>query len=131
MNLSLGGLAFGIDADGNYGYKKVGADTVIPFSNDFKWLVQNISVTGNYTFNFDKKMSQIIVLISYGTENGIASISVPGTQEKYENKYNSGYWAWLYYVNKDVPAGSQFSIIVNSGPGYNSGNAVVNIFGKY
>lgn len=28
---SLGGLTFGIDADGNYGYKKVGADTVIPF----------------------------------------------------------------------------------------------------
>ena len=28
---SLGGLRFGIDAEGNYGYKKVGADTVTPF----------------------------------------------------------------------------------------------------
>ena len=32
MNLSLGGLTFGVDADGNYGYKKVGADTVTPFN---------------------------------------------------------------------------------------------------
>ena len=31
MDNSLGGLRFGIDSAGNYGYKKVGADTVIPF----------------------------------------------------------------------------------------------------
>ena len=29
----LGGLRFGIDAEGNYGYKKAGADTVIPFNS--------------------------------------------------------------------------------------------------
>lgn len=28
---SLGGMTFGVDADGNYGYIKAGADTVIPF----------------------------------------------------------------------------------------------------
>lgn len=33
LNSNLGGLRFGIDADGNYGYKKVGADTVTPFSS--------------------------------------------------------------------------------------------------
>lgn len=30
---SLGGITFGVDADGNYGYKKAGADTVIPFKS--------------------------------------------------------------------------------------------------
>ena len=33
LNSSLGGLSFGIDADGNYGYYKDGADTVTPFRN--------------------------------------------------------------------------------------------------
>lgn len=33
LNNDLGGLKFGVDADGNYGYRKPGADTVTPFSN--------------------------------------------------------------------------------------------------
>ena len=31
INSNMGGVRFGVDANGNYGYKKVGADTVIPF----------------------------------------------------------------------------------------------------
>lgn len=31
LDSRLGGIRFGIDAEGNYGYKKMGADTVIPF----------------------------------------------------------------------------------------------------
>ena len=31
LNNNLGGIRFGVDAEGNYGYKKVSADTVIPF----------------------------------------------------------------------------------------------------
>ena len=34
LNNSLGGIKFGIDSDGNYGYIKAGADTVTPFSNN-------------------------------------------------------------------------------------------------
>ena len=33
LNNNLGGLSFGQDADGNWGYKIGGADTVNPFSN--------------------------------------------------------------------------------------------------
>lgn len=33
VTLSFGGVTFGIDTDGNYGYKKEGEDTVIPFSS--------------------------------------------------------------------------------------------------
>ena len=32
VNNSLGGLKFGIDSNGNYGYIKAGADSVTPFS---------------------------------------------------------------------------------------------------
>lgn len=34
LNSDLGGLSFGQDADGNWGYKTGGADTVIPFKGD-------------------------------------------------------------------------------------------------
>ena len=34
LNLDLGGLAFTQDADGNWGYKAGGADTVIPFKTE-------------------------------------------------------------------------------------------------
>lgn len=33
---SLGGITFGVDADGNYGYIKAGADTVTPFKKETK-----------------------------------------------------------------------------------------------
>jgi len=39
-------FSFGIDSNGNYGYKKIGADTVIPFSNS-KLLMDE---TGGYTW---------------------------------------------------------------------------------
>ena len=33
LSSRLGGLRFGVDAEGNYGYKKAGADTVVPFKS--------------------------------------------------------------------------------------------------
>ena len=40
----LGGLRFGVDAEGNYGYKKAGADTVTPFKS-------SVTVGGTFTVN--------------------------------------------------------------------------------
>lgn len=34
VNSNFGGMTFGIDTNGNYGYKKTGADSVIPFKLD-------------------------------------------------------------------------------------------------
>ena len=34
LNNSLGGLKFGVDSDGNYGYIKAGADSVTPFKSE-------------------------------------------------------------------------------------------------
>lgn len=38
LNNSFGGLKFGTDENGNYGYIKAGADTVTPFSKGIKYL---------------------------------------------------------------------------------------------
>ncbi|MBD5497444.1 MAG: hypothetical protein HDR11_06725 [Lachnospiraceae bacterium] len=42
---SLGGLTFGVDSDGNPGYKKAGADTVTPFKSrlEFTWLAGRLA----------------------------------------------------------------------------------------
>ena len=37
VNNSFGGMKFGIDSDGNYGYIKVGADSVTPFSSNKRY----------------------------------------------------------------------------------------------
>ena len=48
LSSRLGGLKFGIDAEGNYGYIKVGADTVTPFS---KSIVSKTIPTADTKFN--------------------------------------------------------------------------------
>ena len=54
LNDSLGGLQFGIDENGNYGYIKAGADTVTPFSNLSNLELVN-SVESGYIYRPDKK----------------------------------------------------------------------------
>lgn len=44
LNSNLGGIRFGVDSSGSYGYIKAGADTVTPFSSD-----KNYKITINYT----------------------------------------------------------------------------------
>ena len=49
LEANLGGVTFGIDADGNYGYKKAGADAVIPFSSTNLLLDVALVQNSNYT----------------------------------------------------------------------------------
>lgn len=49
VNSSFGGLKFGKDSDGNYGYIKDGADTVIPFSTKCPYIVDSIIGVGHIT----------------------------------------------------------------------------------
>lgn len=44
LNDSLSGIKFGIDADGNYGYYKDGADTVTPFRNPDDYRIIDLGV---------------------------------------------------------------------------------------
>lgn len=46
LNRDLGGLSFGQDADGNWGYKAGGADTVVPFKNS-KFVTGGFNFAGN------------------------------------------------------------------------------------
>ena len=54
---SLGGITFGVDADGNYGYKKAGADTVTPFKKGgtakviYQGIFEPLSTTFLYSQN--------------------------------------------------------------------------------
>ena len=43
MNTSLNGIKFGIDSSGNYGYYKVGADTVTPFKTGLESAITRFS----------------------------------------------------------------------------------------
>lgn len=58
LNRSLGGLQFGIDENGNYGYIKDGADTVTPFKSGF---------SGSYNANtyhapWDESSAQVFTI---------------------------------------------------------------------
>lgn len=65
---SLGGITFGVDDDGNYGYKKAGADTVTPFKNAE-------AILSNVIFNCIN--SQNTIWGSTGTGVTIAKYEVP------------------------------------------------------
>lgn len=58
LNQNLGGLRFGTDADGNYGYIKDGADTVTPFSSGKIILVASglKIVLNTTTYTYDIKL---------------------------------------------------------------------------
>lgn len=79
VNNSFGGMKFGIDSDGNYGYIKAGADSVTPFRSDYFFL--NSMKTSVYNATLD--MGYITVTIptddcyilygtTFGVDNGVA-----------------------------------------------------------
>lgn len=47
LNSSLGGLRFGVDSSGNYGYIKAGADSVTPFKKGATLIKSNIDANGS------------------------------------------------------------------------------------
>lgn len=63
LNGILGGIRFGVDADGNYGYIKAGADTVTPFRSGAT--INNFSPTW--------------VVLSTGSNDPYLSVSVSGS----------------------------------------------------
>ena len=57
LSSSLGGLSFGIDSKGNYGYYKydetVGADTLVPFKNNNHYIIEG-TVSGGGTIFYEQ-----------------------------------------------------------------------------
>lgn len=63
LSKNMGGLRFGVDSDGNYGYYKDGADTVTPFKSGG---ISNITMRAmNATFDFTGLKSITINSLSY------------------------------------------------------------------
>lgn len=78
LNSSLGGMKFGIDSNGNYGYIKAGADTVIPFKSDFELIFGkannshgggSASVTFEYTATENTTLNIIATAFSYPSKS--------------------------------------------------------------
>ena len=75
---SLGGVTFGVDADGNYGYRKPGADTVTPFKGNMKFNVSGTFAAEEHPYNptiefFNNGNSQI-TLNKISTKNTLKYI---------------------------------------------------------
>ena len=68
LNNNLGGIKFGIDENGNYGYKKAGADTVTPFKTVYKLgtfsseTAQNLNIS---QYNVESVDDVIVEIVSY------------------------------------------------------------------
>ena len=79
VNNSFGGLKFGIDSDGNYGYIKAGADSVTPFRSDYFFLnsmetsIYNATInTGYITVTIPTDDCYILYGTTYIVDNGVA-----------------------------------------------------------
>ena len=81
MNTSLNGIKFGIDTQGNYGYYKVGADTVTPFK------------TGN-----EEKNTSYKSLIK--TNSGVSTVDITGwkiiIQYQRLGSSSSSFCGWVF-----------------------------------
>ncbi len=91
LTANLGGMTFGIDSNGNYGYIKAGADSVTPFRTD---KINSISFTcvlspangiiGTYTLNCSKDKCNVIFNISKvaNLSSGYINLIIDGVIKK-------------------------------------------------
>ena len=82
----LGGISFGIDSSGNYGYKKVGADTVTPFKK--KVTPINI-ILDHYSENSSPWVTATVYIY---VPIGYTKLSIPDVSP-------TGYWYVKYNDN--------------------------------
>ncbi len=70
INDKFGGMSFGIDSDGNYGYIKAGADTVIPFKNGSAALVWSVyGLSGG--INFENTGRVTFTVLNYAASGNV------------------------------------------------------------
>ena len=80
QNKNMGGLRFGVDSNGNAGYIKAGADSVIPFKSGvsvFHGLIGGTGSTDTKTYTFDRDSDNVYVVYGHGVYYGI---SINGTK---------------------------------------------------
>ena len=75
----MGGLTFAQDADGNWGYKVAGADTVTPFKQEMKSVAVSskeiIRAGSSRTYNVNGHPHLIIIQASTGTAAGTEQVN--------------------------------------------------------
>lgn len=108
-SLADGKIKFGIDADGNYGYIKDGADSVTPFNSDFKILVNKSgsSITKAETVS---GYSEYIV-VSFGATARVTGLTVNnGIKETLHTGF--AVYGFTVVVDKITPASVDSEIIL-------------------
>ena len=132
LSSDLGGLSFGQDADGNWGYKIGGADTVIPFSSGVKGLeVFSVTATrftsvGTNTLTVDVPAGESLIVAtvsSYDEGKDIPTCDDLEVAYLYGVKFSNEYSIAVFLCNKET-SGS-VTITETSTKGYNVTGAVV------
>ncbi len=115
----MGGLKFGVDANGNYGYIKAGADTVFPFksgANIIKTLVHGQNQAQTYTFTDDCDSALVLTANVDDAGNHAPSVKVSsGTVSRDVFSYlqnSSRYLNFAIYKLSDIPKGGTITITV-------------------
>lgn len=129
VNDSLGGLQFGIDENGNYGYIKAGADTVTPFSgklniktsnfstNDYIDIIRIVnSINGTVTLTKTSTPTPSCAIYSLN-ENGtigdtLYSIENTGTITIELNDIDAPYGIRLAHTKANTSTSSLFNVVV-------------------
>lgn len=82
LNKNMGGVKFGVTADGKPGYKKDGADTVYPFHEDFSSLAQCEFLYGTLSkklsITFSQKYEYALLVITGADTTNIIGQTLTG-----------------------------------------------------
>ena len=82
LNSSLGGLQFGVDENGNYGYIKAGADSVTPFKSGAEYS-NAIMISTHYHYSNNTTITDITYTIN-GVKRTVPRITANSFSNNYE-----------------------------------------------
>lgn len=96
LNDKFGGMSFGVDADGNYGYIKAGADTVTPFK-DTETIMSDVGFNCRTVINsaYNSK-GTLLTQVGYNApDDGVLKIICNNTHYRFANQnVSSGNKQW-------------------------------------
>lgn len=85
-------MTFGVDADGNYGYIKAGADTVTPFKTEGTKIYGSASGDNSWTVNI-KRNNPVLKLTGTGyignSPNNHVTLGIYGATEDFTTPYTA------------------------------------------
>lgn len=90
VNDSLGGLQFGIDENGNYGYIKAGADSVTPFKSGVTLIDSDLYTSKTHALKSGKYLFDCCMFSSYATLSHF-DLTIDGTTINVEDSIGSEY----------------------------------------